>query len=73
MPSPFDNDKSRDAFREVPRHAVMLTNRIAGTPIGVPVWDLEDPERKAVLESWQQVPEELLQLTLTPTQIRTGQ
>lgn len=35
-------------------------------------WDLNDPDRRAVLDSWQQSPNAFCLLTLTPERIRTG-
>lgn len=34
----FENEESRDAFLETPRLGILVTNRLEGTPIGVPVW-----------------------------------
>jgi len=136
----FESEESRDAFLEVPRLGILITNRAEGTPIGVPVWfdwsdgvvsmfadkestklarlrrdprasllvtnvvgepeawvafdgeisidehagvelanklaprywDLEDEERRRVLDSWLQAPEAFCLLTLAPTRIRSG-
>ena len=35
-------------------------------------WDLEDPEKRKVLEYWRKVRDSLCLLTLKPTKIRTG-
>lgn len=37
-PVQLTDDKSRDAFLATPRLGVLVTNRIEGTPMGVPVW-----------------------------------
>jgi hypothetical protein len=58
----FDGDVSID-----PASGVELAVRLAGR-----YWDLDDPLRRAELDGWQQVPEAFCQLTLTPTEIRTG-
>lgn len=34
----FENEESRDAFLAAPRLGILVTNRLEGTPIGVPVW-----------------------------------
>ena len=38
MPQVFTNDEERDAFLAEPRLAILMTNRAAQAPIGVPVW-----------------------------------
>ena len=50
-----------------PRAGIDLAVRLAHR-----YWDLDDPLRRAELDGWQQVPEAFCQLTLTPTEIRTG-
>ena len=35
-------------------------------------WDLTQPGNRAALEGWQQAPEAMCQLSLTPTRIRSG-
>ena len=34
----FESEESRDAFLGAPRLGILITNRLEGTPIGVPVW-----------------------------------
>ena len=38
MPNPLADLEKREAFLSVPRLAVLMTNREAPAPIGVPVW-----------------------------------
>lgn len=42
------------------------------TRLAARYWDLNDPDRRAVLDSWQQSPNAFCLLTLTPERIRTG-
>ena len=35
-------------------------------------WDLSDPTHRSILDGWQQSPDAMCQLTLTPAQIRSG-
>lgn len=59
----FDGDVSID-----PDAGVDLAVRLAHR-----YWDLDDPLRRAELDAWQQAPPEAFcQLTLTPSEIRTG-
>ncbi|MEM1433043.1 MAG: pyridoxamine 5'-phosphate oxidase family protein [Pseudomonadota bacterium] len=38
MPAPFADAQARDAFLREPRLAILMMNRAAAAPIGVPVW-----------------------------------
>ena len=38
MPNPLADLEKREAFLSVPRLAILMTNRKAPAPIGVPVW-----------------------------------
>ena len=38
MPNPLADLEKREAFLSVPRLAILMTNRKASAPIGIPVW-----------------------------------
>ena len=38
MPKPFADDAQRDAWLATPRLAILMMNREAPAPVGVPVW-----------------------------------
>lgn len=56
-----------DGTIEVNPGGIELATRLAER-----YWDLSIPAYRAVLEAWQQVPEALCQLSLTPSRIRSG-
>ena len=60
----FDGDVSVGDHRG----AIELATRLAER-----YWDLDDPERRKMLELWQSVPEAMCTLTLRPQRVRAGQ
>ena len=56
-----------DGTIEIASGGIELATRLAER-----YWDLSIPGYRAVLDAWQQAPDALCQLTLTPTRIRTG-
>lgn len=140
MAKRFKTDQERDAFLSEPRLAILMTNRTANAPMGVPVWfewngstveifagkgtpklariekdpnisvlvtnhigereawvafdgpavvchdgvgalvqrlaehywDLTQPDLQAVLDQWLAAEDQLVRISLTPSQIRSG-